>query len=170
MTFTHAVLFEGLGSLSRYLALVDKYSDKRLIFANIAEIYLAKEMKAEALSYAERAWEANRDNGLGQFVYAKMLVANGRYHDAERILRIPRRKIELSEAVRELWKDIMSHCVREDLSARSFLRALDRINYYLLVYPEDPAFLEFKAHAEQELRKEQDARNPEKNADMPLPL
>ena len=157
-------------ALSRYLALVGNYPDQQLVFANIAEIYLAKEMKAEALSYAERAWEANRDNGLGQFVYAKMLVANGRYHDAERVLRIPRRKIELSEAVRELWKDIMSHCVREDLSARSFLRALDRINYYLLVYPEDPAFLEFKAQAEQELRKEQDARNPEKDADMPLPL
>ena len=140
-------------ALSRYLALVDKYSNKQLILANIAEVYLAKGNKAEALAYGERAWEAGRDTGLGQFVYAKMLAANGRYQDAEKILRIPPRQIELPDMIRDLWTDIMTHCVREDLEKGVYQRALDRSNRYLVLFPEDATFLEFKNRAEQGLKK-----------------
>ena len=144
-------------ALSRYLALLDKYPDKQLIFANIAEVYLAKEMKAEALSYAKQAWETNQNNAIGQFVYAKMLATNGQYQDAERILKIPNRKVELPDNIRELWTDIMTHCVQEDLDNRSFQRALDRARHYLALFPDDPAFLEFKTRAEQELKKAADS-------------
>jgi len=148
-------------ALSRYLALVDKHPDKRMVFANIAEIYLAKEMKAEAISYSKQAWELDREAGIGQFVYAKMLAANGQYQDAEKVLRIPNRSVELPAELKELWTDIMLHCVREDLANRSFSRALDRTKHYLILFPDDATFLEFKTHVEQELKKEQNSGKPE---------
>lgn len=150
---TYDVLDE---ALSRYLALLDKYSNKQLILANIAEIYLAKEKKAEAVSYAKQAWEANRETTLGQFVYAKMLAANGQYQDAEKVLRIPNRKVELPEEIGKLWTDIMTHCVQEDLEKGSFQRALDRAKHYLTLYPDNAAFREFRTRAEQELKKASD--------------
>ncbi len=156
---TYDVLDE---ALSRYLALLGKHPDSRLILANIAEVYLAKGMKPEALSYAKQAWETNQDDRIGQFVYAKMLAANGQYQDAERTLIIPHRKVEMPEdEVRELWTDIMLHCVREDIEKEQFRRALDRTNHYLILFPDDAAFLEFKARAEQELKKQQDSRKNE---------
>ncbi len=153
---TYDVLDE---ALSRYLALVDKYSNKQLILANIAEVYLLKDKKAEALSYAKKAWEADQDSGLGQYVYAKMLAANGQYQDAERILRIPPRPIELPDMIRDLWTDIMTHCVREDLEKGVYQRALDRARHYLTLFPDDAAFLEFKNRAEQGLKRSQVLRN-----------
>ena len=145
-------------ALSRYLALVDKHPDKRVVFATIAELYLLRGMKAEALSYAQKAWETNHDDGLGQFVYAKMLAANGQYQDAEKILRIPNRKVELSSTITELWTDIMLHCVREDLEKGQLRRAFDRARHYLALFPDDATFLEFRTRAEQELKK---SSNPE---------
>ena len=150
-------------ALPRYLALAGNHPEKQLVLANIAEIYLEKEMKAEALSYAKQAWEMNQEAGVGQFVYAKMLAANGQYQDAERILRIPNRRVELPDEVRELWTDIMRHCVREDLTNRLFQRALDRTRHYLIFFPDDAAFLEFRARAEQELKKAQDSRKNEQS-------
>ena len=126
-----------------------------MVLANIAEIYLAKEMKSEALSYAKQAWEMDREAGVGQFVYAKMLVANGQYQDAEKALRIPNRSVELPDEIRKLWSDIMLHCVREDMEKGQFQRALDRAKHYLTLFPDDPAFLDFRSRAEQELKKAQ---------------
>ena len=118
---TYDVLDE---ALSRYLALLGKHPDSRLILANIAEVYLAKGMKPEALSYAKQAWETNQDDRIGQFVYAKMLAANGQYQDAERTLIIPHRKVEMPEdEVRELWTDIMLHCVRRSEEHTSELQS-----------------------------------------------
>lgn len=151
-------------ALSRYLALAGNHPEKQMVLANIAEIYLAKEMKAEALSYGKQAWETNQDALIGQFVYAKMLVANGRYQDAEPILRIPRRKIELPDELKQLWTDIMLHCVQDDIANNRLTRALDRTNHYLIVYPEDSTFLDFKARLEEELRKGPDSR--EQNAEQ----
>ena len=148
-------------ALSRYLALLDKHPDRRLILANIAEVYLAKEMKAEALSYAKQAWETNRDDLLGQFVYAKMLAANGQYQDAEKVLKIPNRKVELPAEIGKLWTDIMTRCVQEDLANRSFQRALDRARHYLIFFPDDTTFQDFRARAEQELKKTQSAQKTE---------
>jgi len=148
-------------ALSRYLSLVGNHPEKQTVLANIAEVYLVKGMKAEALSYAKQAWETNQETVLGQFVYAKMLAANGQYQDAERILKIPNRKVELPDEIRDIWTDIMLHCVREDLDNRLFQRALDRSRHYLIFFPDDPAFLDFKTRAEQELKKAQDTRNPE---------
>lgn len=148
-------------ALSRYVALIGKHPDRRLILANVAEGYLAKGMKEEALSYARQAWEADGDDGLAQFVYAQMLAANGRYQDAEKVLKIPNRSIELSKEIRELWTDIMLHCVQEDFANRQFSRALERSAHFLVLYPDDPAFREFKTRAEQELKKAADARNSE---------
>jgi len=143
-------------ALSRYLALVGSHPEKQVLFANIAEIYLTKEMKAEALSYAKQAWEIDRDAGIGQFVYAKMLAANGKYQDAEKVLRIPNRETELPDMLKDLWTDIMLHCVREDIEQGQFRRALDRTRHYLLFFPDDPAFLEFRTRAEHELKKTQE--------------
>ena len=143
-------------ALSRYLALAGNHPEKQTVLANIAEIYLAKEMKAEALSYAKQAWETNQDAVLGQFVYAKMLVANGLYQDAEKVLKIPNRSIKLPDEIRELWTEIMLHCVREDLEKGQFQRAFERSNHYLTLFPDDSTFLEFRARAEQELRKTPD--------------
>ena len=142
-------------ALSRYLALLDNYPDKRLVLANIAEIYLAKEKKAEALSYAKKAWEADQEAMIGQFVYAKMLAADGRYQDAEKVLRIPNREVKLSDVVGKLWTDIMTHCVQEDLEKGAYSRALDRAKHYLVIFPDDPAFLDFRTRAEKELKRSQ---------------
>lgn len=143
-------------ALSRFLPLAGNHPEKQMVLANIAEIYLAKEKKAEAVSYAKQAWEANRETTLGQFVYAKMLAANGQYQDAEKVLRIPNRKVELPEEIGKLWTDIMTHCVQEDLANRTFQRALDRAKHYLTLYPDDAAFREFRTRAEQELKKASD--------------
>ena len=140
-------------ALSRYLALIGKYPDKGLILANIAEVYLAKGMKDEALSYAKQSWEVNQDNGLGQFVYAKMLALNEQYQDAEKILKIPYREVELPKELKDLWTDIMLHCVREDLANGHFSYALDRSSHYLILYPKDPTFHDFKMRSEEELQK-----------------
>ena len=152
-------------ALSSYLALVDKYPDKRLILANIAEVYLAKGMKAEALSYAKQAWEINQDNQIGQYIYAKMLAANGLYQDAEKVLKVPYRKTELPDTFRTLWTDIMLHCVREDLANGQFQRALDKANHYLILFPQDQTFQEFKSRAEQELKKASAPRNQKQERD-----
>ena len=142
-------------ALSRYRSLVGTYPDQRLVLANMAEAYLAKEMKAEALSCAERAWEDDPDDQFVQFIYAKMLAANGRYQAAERVLRIPYRHIELPDTIRELWTDIMVHCVQEDFENRLYLHALDRANHYLVLFPGDIMFQEYKARAEEEFRQEE---------------
>ena len=142
-------------ALSRYLPLVGNHPEKQMVLANIAEIYLAKEMKSEALSYAKQAWEMDPEAGVGQFVYAKMLAANGQYQDAEKALRIPNRSVELPDEIRKLWSDIMLHCVREDMEKGQFHRALDRAKHYLTLFPDDPAFLDFRSRAEQELKKAQ---------------
>ena len=146
-------------ALSRFLAMAGSHPEKGMVLANIAEIYLAKEMKAEALSYAKQVWETNQDDQLGQFVYAKMLAANGQYQDAEKVLRIPNRQVKLPDEIRALWTDIMLHCVREDLENRSFSRALERARHYLILFPDDSTFQEFKTRAEQELK---NAANSEK--------
>ena len=150
-------------ALSRYLPLVGNHPEKQMVLANIAEIYLAKEKKAEAISYAKQAWEMNPDAVIGQFVYAKMLAANGQYQDAERVLKVPNRSVELPDEVRILWSDIMLHCVREDLEKGQLQRALDRSRHYLILFPDDPAFLEFRTRAEQELKKAQDNRKTEQS-------
>jgi len=147
-------------ALSRYLTLAGSHPDRQMVFANIAEAYLAKGMKTEALSYAKQAWEMNQNDRIGQFVYAKMLAANGLYQDAEKVLKIPNRSVELPNEVRELWTDIMLHCVREDLEKGQLQRALDRSRHYLVLFPDDAAFLEFRTRAEQELKK---AQAPEKS-------
>ena len=139
-------------ALSRYFALLNKYPNKQLVLANIAEVYIAKEMKSEALSYAERSWESNQDTSFGQFVYAKMLAANEQYQNAEKILKMPYREIQLTDVVKNLWTDIMLHCVQEDLANRYFMRALERSSHYLLLYPEDYTFREFKLRSEKETR------------------
>ena len=143
-------------ALSRYLALVDKHPDQRLILANIAEAYFAKGMKEEALSWAKRCWEMNYqdDDELSQFVYAQMLAANGRYQDAEKVLKISKRNNDMPDYVRKLWTDIMLHCTQEDLASRFYTRALERANRYLFFFPDDATFLEFKSRAEQELKKD----------------
>ena len=140
-------------ALSRYLALVGKHPDQKLVFADIAEIYLAKGMKAEALSYAKQAWETNRDDRIGQFVYAKMLDANELYQDAERILKIPYNKLELPDEIKELWTDIMLHCVKEDLSNGLFSRALERAQHYLIFFPDDSLFQKLKVSSELKIKK-----------------
>ena len=140
-------------ALPRYLALAGSHPEKQMVLANIAEAYLAKGMKAEALSYAKQAWETDREAGVGQFVYAKMLAANGQYQDAEKVLVIPNRKVELPDRIGALWSDIMIHCVQEDLDNSLFQRAIDRSKHYLIFFPDDPAFLEFRTRAEQALKK-----------------
>ena len=140
-------------ALSRYLALVGKYPDQGLIFANIAEVYLAKGMREEAISYAKQSWETNQDNALGQFVYAKMLALNEQYQEAERVLKIPYREVELPAEIKDLWTDIMLHCIREDLANGHFSYALDRSNHYLILYPKDSRFHDFKMRSEEELQK-----------------
>ena len=142
-------------ALSHYLALVGTYSDQRLVLANMAEVYLAKKMMPEALSSAERAWELDPDDSFVQFVYAKMLAANGRYQAAERVLRIPYRHVELPDTIRELWTDIMIHCIEEDFANRLYLHALDRANHYLVLFPGDIMFQEFMARAEEEVRQDE---------------
>ena len=142
-------------ALPRYHALVGTYPDRGLILSDIAEVYLAKDMKPEALSYAERAWDTDMDDSHAQYVYAKILAASGRYQEAERVLRIPYRQVELEPELRELWTDIMTHCVQEDFADRHFLRALDRANHYLILYPGDYLFQDYKDRAEEEFRQEQ---------------
>ncbi len=149
-------------ALSHFLALADTHFDKRLIQANIAEVYYAKGMKKEALTCAEQAWEVSPDDAIGQFVYSKMLAANGRYQDAEKILRVPYRKIKLPDEVKDLWTDIMLHCVQEDIANRNFTSALDRSNHYLILFPNEYTFQEFKSLAEQELRNAPDPLPPRK--------
>ena len=140
-------------ALSRFLPLVGNHPEQQMVLANIAEIYLAKGMKAEALSYAKKTWEANPDALIGQFVYTKTLVQNGKYQDAEKVLSIPNRKVELPDNIRELWTDIMTHCVQEDLEKGQIQRGLERAKHYLILYPDDVAFREFRTRAEQELKK-----------------
>ena len=144
-------------ALSRYLELAGTHPEKQMVLANIAEIYLAKEMKAEALSYAKQAWEMDQEAGIGQFVYAKMLAANGQYQDAEKVLKIPNRNVELPDEIKNLWTDIMLHCVREDMEKGQFRRALDRTRHYLVFFPDDAMFQEFRARTEQELKKTPDS-------------
>ena len=146
-------------ALSRYLALVGKHPDQRVVLANIAELQMTQGKKAEALSYAKRCWEMDQNDGIGQFVYARMLAADGRYQDAERILSVPPRPIELPDMIRELWTDIMTHCVREDLEKGVYQRAFDRARHYLTLFPDDATFLDFKSRAEQGLKRSQVLRN-----------
>ena len=131
---TYDVLDE---ALSRYLALLDRHPDKRLILADIAEVYLAKGMKAEALSYAKQAWETNHDDRIGQFVHAKMLAANGQYQDAEKVLSIPNRKVELPEEVMNLWTDIMHHAIENSIAGERYMQAEDQCKHLLIFAPDD---------------------------------
>ena len=113
------------------------------------------------LAFSAGPWEMNPDAVIGQFVYAKMLAANGQYQDAERVLKVPNRSVELPDEVRILWSDIMLHCVREDLEKGQLHRALDRSRHYLILFPDDPAFLDFRARAEQALKKAPDSEGAE---------
>ena len=142
-------------ALSDYRGLLETYSDRRLILADIAEVYMEMGMMPEALSYAERAWETEMDDAHAQYVYAKILAANGRYQEAEKVLRIPYREVELEPEIEALWTDIMTHCVQEDFANRLFLRALDRANHYLIIFPGDYMFREFKDRAEEAFREEE---------------
>ena len=124
-------------ALSRYLALVDKDYSKQMVFANIAEVYLAKGMKAEAISYAKQVWEMDPEVGIGQFVYAKTLAANGQYQEAEKVLRIPNRKVELPDEVMNLWTDIMRHVIEKSIADQRYMQAEDQCKHLLIFAPED---------------------------------
>ena len=124
-------------ALSRYLALVGRHPDQRVILANIAGLQMAKGKKKEALSYAKQAWETNQDNGIGQFVYAKMLAANGQYQDAEKVLSIPNRKVELPEEVMNLWTDIMHHAIENSIAGERYMQAEDQCKHLLIFAPDD---------------------------------
>ncbi len=158
---TYDVLDE---ALSRYLTLVDKYPDKQLVFANISEVYLAKGMKAEALSYAKQAWEMNRDSPIGQFVYAKMLAENGQYQDAEKVLKIPNRKIELPNEVKELWTDIMHHAIEDSIANQRFMQAEEQCKHLLIFEPDDASAKENLEKA----RKKLGQRSSGKRNESPL--
>ena len=151
-------------ALSRYLALVDKHPNKRLIFANIAEVYLAKGMKAEALSYAKQVWEMNQDNGSGQFVYAKMLAADGQYQEAEKVLKIPNRKVELPEEVMNLWTDIMHHVIEKSLADQRYMQAEEQCKHLLIFEPDDASAKENLEKA----RKKLGLRSSGKRNESPL--
>jgi len=162
---TYDVLDE---ALSRYLALVDEYPDKRLIFANIAEVYSAKGMKAEALSYAKQAWETDRDAPIGQFVYAKMLAENGQYQDAEKVLKIPNRKIELPDEIMELWTDIMRHAIENSLADQRYMQAEEQCKHLLIFAPDDAFAKESMEKARIRLgQKKADAKSKSGNATPP---
>ena len=152
-------------ALAGYLALVGRHPDQRLVLANLAEVYMAKGMNDEALAYAKRSWETNPDDVIAELVYAKMLAAQGLYQDAERILKLSSPRGELPAEVKAVWTDIMVHCVREDLENQLFWRAFERSNRYLLFFPDDAVFLEFKARAEEGLRPPQDTEEDEEQSD-----
>ncbi len=124
-------------ALSRYLSLAGSHPEKQMVLANIAEIYLAKGMKAEALSYAKQAWETNQEDGIGQFVYAKMLAANGQYQDAEKVLRIPNRRIELPAEVMNLWTDIMHHAIETSIADQRYMQAEEQCKHLIIFAPDD---------------------------------
>ena len=124
-------------ALSCYLTLAGKHPDKQMVFANIAEVYLAKGMKAEALSSAKQAWEANRDGRIGQFVYAKMLAENGQYQDAEKVLKIPNRKVELPDEIKKLWTDIMHHAIENSIAGERYMQAEEQCKHLLTIAPDD---------------------------------
>ncbi len=124
-------------ALSRYLALVGRHSDQRVILANIAGLYLAKGKKEEALSYAKQAWETNHDDGLVQFVYAKMLAENGQYQDAASVLNIPNRKVELPDEIMNLWTDIMHHAIEDSIAGERYMQAEEQCKHLLVFVPDD---------------------------------
>jgi tetratricopeptide (TPR) repeat protein len=152
-------------ALSRYLSLVGKHPDKQMVFANIAEVYLAKGMKAEALSYAKQAWEANQDNGVGQFVYAKMLAANGQYQDAEKVLSIPNRKVELPDEIMNLWTDIMHHVIEASMTGERYMQAEEQCKHLLIFAPDDAIAKENLGKA----RKKLGQRSTGKRIESPKP-
>ncbi len=151
-------------ALSRHLALVGKHPDQRLIFANIAEVYLAKGMKAEALSYAKQAWETNQEDQIGQFVYAKMLAENGQYQDAEKVLKIPNHKIELPEEVLNLWTDIMHHAIEKSIADQRYMQAEEQCKHLLIFEPDDASAKENLEKA----RKKLGLRSSGKRNESPL--
>ena len=59
----------------------------------------------------------------------------------------------MQKDLRELWTNIMYHCVQEDLANGLFPRAFERSSHYLILFPEDTAFHDFKDRSEEELRK-----------------
>ena len=152
-------------ALSRHLALVGKHPDQRLIFANIAEVYLAKGMKAEALSYAKQAWETNQEDQIGQFVYAKMLAENGQYQEAEKVLRIPNHKVELPDEIMNLWTDIMHHAIEDSLANQRYMQAEEQCKHLLIFAPDDAFAIESREKA----RKRVGARSSEKRNESPQP-
>ena len=124
-------------ALSRYLAIAGSHPRKQMVLSNIAEIYLAKGKKAEALTYAKQAWEINQDAGIGQFVYAKTLAANEQYQEAEKVLNIPNRKVTLPAEVLTLWTDIMHHAIEKSIADQRYMQAEDQCKHLLIFEPDD---------------------------------
>ena len=158
---TYDVLDE---ALSRYLALLDTHPGRLVILADISEVYLAKGMKAEALSYAKQAWEMNRDNRVGQYVYAKMLAENGQYQEAEKILNIPNRKVELPDEIMKLWTDIMHHAIEKSLADQRYMQAEEQCKHLLIFEPDDASAKENLEKA----RKKLGLRSSGKRNESPL--
>ena len=150
-------------ALSRYLALVGRHPDQRVILANIAGLKMAKGKKDEALSYAKQAWETNHDDGIAQFVYAQVLAANGQYQDAEKVLRIPNHKVELPEEVMNLWMDIMHHAIEDSLANQRYMQAEEQCKHLLIFAPDDAFAIESREKA----RKRVGARSSEKRNESP---
>ena len=152
-------------ALSRYLALVGRHPDQRVILANIAGLKMAKGKKDEALSYAKQAWETNHDDGIAQFVYAKMLAENGQYQEAEKVLRIPNHKVELPDEIMNLWTDIMHHAIEDSLANQRYMQAEEQCKHLLIFAPDDAFAIESREKA----RKRVGARSSEKRNESPQP-
>ena len=150
-------------ALSRYLALVGRHPDRRVVLANIAEVYLAKGMKKEALSYAKQAWEMNHDDGIGQFVYAQMLAENGQYQDAASVLNIPNRKVELPDEIMNLWTDIMHHAIEDSIANQRYMQAEEQCKHLLIFAPDDA----FAKENREKARKRIGGRSSEKQNESP---
>ena len=144
-------------ALSRFLALVGNHPEKQMVLANIAEVYLAKGMKAEALSYAKQVWEIDQETVIGQFVYAKMLAADGQYQDAEKVLKIPNRKVELPDEIKDLWTDIMYHAIENNIAGERLIQAEEQCLHLLTIAPDD----EF---GKEKLEKVRELLRPKKDA------
>ena len=126
---------------------------------------MAKGKKDEALSYAKQAWETNHDDGIAQFVYAKMLAENGQYQDAEKILKIPNHKVELPEEVMNLWTDIMHHAIEDSIANQRYMQAEEQCKHLLIFAPDDA----FAKENREKARKRIGGRSAEKRNESPQP-
>ena len=130
-------------ALARYRSIRDTYPDKALINLNLSTLYEKKGDAKKALECARNAWDVDRNDLQGRYIYGKRLFDAGRYSDVISVLKFPQFKASFPKEMLDLWFKAIHEQIKADFDAERYTPAMEGAKYLLIYFPDDEAGLDY---------------------------